>query len=387
MHSTIGDPCSAGVLAREGQEVAKVRVLHFIDSLRVGGKERQLVELLKGLSRHSEIELLLVCMDDDDFYAPEIKELPIRLEYLIRKVRWDPFIFYRFRQIVKKFRPQIIHTNSWMTSLYALPIARLSGIKLINGSIRNAFSSGGLRWKLDKVILSLSDYRLANSNAGLVSRGFAPDLERNVVIYNGFDYSRVERIDRADPLSGIVTGNRKIVGMVAEFSDSKDYATYILAAKEVLKKRGDVLFLAVGDGKNFEVCRQMVAESSNNIMLLGKLKNVEECVAHFDIGVLATFTEGISNGIMEYMALCKPVIATDGGGTSEIVRDGVTGILVPSGNPGILAAKIEYLLDNPTVGQSMGIAGRKLLEQVFSLKQLADKTLSLYESALKSVSN
>jgi glycosyltransferase involved in cell wall biosynthesis len=375
------------VPVREGQEVAKVRVLHFIDSLRVGGKERQLVELLKGLSQHSEMKLLLVCMDDDDFYATEVRRLPIRLEYLIRKTRWDPSIFYRFYQIVKTFRPEVIHTNSWMTSFYALPIGKLSGAKLINGSIRNAFSSGGLRWKLEKVILSLSDYRLANSKAGLLSRGFRANSERNAVIYNGFDCSRVESVDKDDPLRGIVTDNRKIVGMVAEFSDTKDYATYFLAAKEVLNRRRDVLFLAVGDGKNFEMCRRMVAESSNNIKLVGKVKNVEECVAHFDIGVLATFTEGISNSIMEYMALSKPVIATEGGGTSEIVVDGVTGILVPSGNPGILAAKIEYLLDNPTVGQSMGMVGRKLLEQQFSLKQLTDKTLSLYESALKSFSN
>jgi len=364
-----------------------MRVLHFIDSLRVGGKERQLVELLKGLSQHSGVELLLVCMDDDDFYAAEVRRLPIRLEYLIRKTRWDPSIFWRFYHIVKTFRPEIIHTNSWMNTFYALPIAKLSGAKLIDGSIRNAFSSGGLRWKLEKVILSLSDYRLANSEAGLLSRGFTADSERNVVIYNGFDCSRVERIDKADPLCGIVTDNRKIVGMVAEFSDVKDYATYFLAAKEVLKKRRDVLFLAVGDGKNFEMYRRMVSDSCNGIKLLGKLKHVEECVVHVDIGVLATFTEGISNSIMEYMALCKPVIATDGGGTSEIVLDGVTGILVPTGNPGILAAKIEYLLDNPTVGRTMGMAGRKRLEQQFSLKQLADKTLSLYESALKSVSN
>jgi glycosyltransferase involved in cell wall biosynthesis len=271
-----------------------------------------------------------------------------------------------------------------MTSFYALPIAKLFGVQLVNGSIRNAFANGGLRWKLEKMLLRLSDYRLANSKAGLLSRGFTLDSPRNFVIYNGFDYSRIERVSCAG-FNGFSTDHRKIVGMVATFSDFKDYTTFFLAAKEVLRKRSDVMFLAVGDGKNFEMYRQMVAGQGDSIKLLGKLKNVEECVAWFDIGVLSTFTEGISNSIMEYMALRKPVIATDGGGTNETVLDGVTGFLVPQRNPDALARKIEFLLDNPSVARSMGVEGRKLLERKFSLRQLVDRTLFLYESALKFV--
>lgn len=363
-----------------------MKVLHFIDSLRVGGKERQLVELLKGLCRHSEVEQLLVCMDDDDFYAPEVRTLPVRLEYLIRKRRWDPFIFIGFCRIVRTFRPQIIHTNNWMTSFYALPIAKLYGVKLINGSIRNAFASGGGRWKLEKILLSLSDYRLANSKAGLLSRGFVLESPRNVVVHNGFDRSRIDKIkDRG--FCKNVAQDMKVVGMVAEFSDLKDYTTYFLAAKAILRKRSDVLFLAVGDGKNFEKYCQMVSDCGGNIKLLGKLKNVEECVMQFDVGVLTTYTEGISNSIMECMALGKPVVATEGEGTSETILNGVTGFLVPQGDHAVLAEKIQYLLDNPATARSMGMEGKRLLEREFSLEQLTERTLSLYEAALKCSSN
>lgn len=363
-----------------------MRVLHFIDSLRVGGKERQLVELLKGLCRHSEVEQLLVCMDDDDFYAPEVRILPVRLEYLIRKKRWDPFIFVRFWGIVRRFRPQIIHTNSWMTSFYALPIARLVGTKLINGSIRNAFSSGGWRWKIEKALLFLSDYRLANSKAGLVSRGFALEPPRNVVVYNGFDCSRINGMQPSEFCKGAAQDTR-VVGMVGEFSDLKDYTTYFLAAKTILKKRKDVMFVAVGDGKNLERYQQMVSDYDENIKLLGKLKNVEEYVMQFDVGVLATYSEGISNSIMEYMALGKPVVATDGGGTSETVLNGVTGFLVPQGDYAALAEKIEYLLDAPAVARAMGEEGKRLLEREFTLDQLTERTLALYQSALTSASS
>lgn len=364
------------------QSVAEVRVLHFTDSLGVGGKERQLVELLKGLCRHSEIDQLLVCMDSDDFYAPEVKSLPVQLEYLIRGRRWDPLIWVRFYQIVSKFRPHIIHTNSWMPSFYALPVAKLFGIKLINGSIRNAFASGGLRWKLEKILLYLSDYRLANSKAGLLSRGFSSNSPRNMVIYNGFDSSRLERVVR-NRQGGTSATKKKIVGMVAEFSDFKDYTTYFLAAKIILGRRNDVLFLAIGDGKNLEKYRQMVAEWRDSIQLLGKLSNVEEWIMQFDVGVLATYTEGISNSIMEYMALGKPVVASDGGGVSETILDGVTGFLVPQQNPQALASKIEWLLDHPCEACAMGDEGKKFLENEFSLKQLTDRTVALYESAIE----
>lgn len=362
-----------------------MKVLHFIDSLGVGGKERQLIELLKGLAKHSAVEQYLVCMDDDDFYGPEVRALSIRLEYLIRKQRWDPFIFFQLNRIVGKFGPQIIHTNSWMTSFYALPIAKLWGIKLLNGSIRNAFTSGGLRWKLEKVLLNLSDYRIANSRAGLLSRGLSIDSPRNVIIYNGFDRFRIDGVNSRDSCKNALP-NTKVVGMVAEFSDLKDYTTYFRAAKDILRKRSDVLFLAVGDGKNYEEYCQMVSGSGGNIRLLGKLKNVEESIMQFDVGVLATFTEGISNSIMEYMALGKPVVATDGGGTSETVLDGVTGFLVPQGDPIALAEKIEYLLDHPDTARAMGMEGKKRLEREFSLEQLTHRVLSLYESALTSSS-
>jgi glycosyltransferase involved in cell wall biosynthesis len=271
-----------------------------------------------------------------------------------------------------------------MTSFYALPIARLYGIKLINGSIRNAFMNGGLRWKLEKLLLTLSDYRVANSKAGLLSRRFALDSPRNVVVYNGFDRSRIDTIGDDGGFCKNVAQGMKVVGMVGTFSNRKDYTTYFLAAKEILSRRGDAIFLAIGDGQNFERYRQIVLDSSDKIQLLGKLNNIEEWVARFNVGVLATYTEGISNSIMEYMALCKPVIATDGGGTSEIVQDGVTGFLVPRGDSAALAEKIEYLLDNPAIARAMGIEGRNLLEREFSLEQLTDRTLFLYESALAS---
>jgi glycosyltransferase involved in cell wall biosynthesis len=170
--------------------------------------------------------------------------------------------------------------------------------------------------------------------------------------------------------------------MVAVFKDHKDYATYLAAAQQVLSRRKDVVFLAVGDGETLEVCKKSVPADCTRIRFVGASKDVESMVNVFDVGVLATHGEGISNSIMEYMALGKPVIASEGGGTCEIVLDGITGFLVPPRDPQALAARICQLLDNQEMSRCMGSAGQRRIEEAFSVDRLTTDTLRFYEFVL-----
>jgi glycosyltransferase involved in cell wall biosynthesis len=358
-------------------------VLHFVDSLRVGGKERQAVELLKGLCRIKHVQLMVVTMGEEQFYVPDIQRLGIPLVYLIRKLRWDPLIFSRLSGILKGFQPHILHTNSDMATFYALPLAKLRGIKLVNGTIRNAFSHRGFRWETEKLLLRLSDARVANSNAGLESRGFRQADRGNYVVYNGFDMGRFDsaRTRGGSELNWGLAG-KKAVGMIAEFSDFKDYPTYIQAARMILKKRQDVVFFAVGGGKNLEACKQLGASAGDGIRFLGERKDIEAIVSGLDLGVLCTYTEGISNAVMEYMAAEKPVVVTDGGGSREIVVEGENGFLIPQSNPEVLAQRIELLLDDPARAHRMGHAGKLHLQRHFSLDQLVANTMQMYQEVL-----
>jgi glycosyltransferase involved in cell wall biosynthesis len=169
--------------------------------------------------------------------------------------------------------------------------------------------------------------------------------------------------------------------MVAEFNRFKDYETFIQAARKLSGRRSDVVFLTVGKGETLEASERMAAGIAA-IKFLGERKNIEEIVAAFDVGVLSTFTEGISNSIMEYMALRKPVVATDGGGTQELVVHGETGFLVPARNPEALALKIEYLIDNPQMARRMGKAGEARLRREFSIARMIEDTVKLYRLAV-----
>ena len=358
-----------------------MRVAHFIDSLRAGGKERQLVELLKGLVR-SNVQVLLGVMDSANFFKRDAEALGIDMRDMPRRRRWDPSIFARLWRLLKVYEPDVIHTHDWMTSFYSLPLAKALGIPLINGSIRNSFQRDGVRWHAERLLLRCSDAVVANSYAGLQSRRF--DLSPNrTVIRNGFDVSRLTQLAPVhDVRTACDIDGHRVVGMVAVFKDHKDYATYLSAARQIVAHRHDVVFLAVGDGETLEACKKSVPADCSRLKFVGGAKDVESVVNIFDIGVLATHGEGISNSIMEYMALAKPVVASHGGGTSELVLEGVTGFLVPPRDPSALAARICQLLDDPALARQMGAAGRRRIEQAFSVEQLTADTLKFYESVV-----
>jgi glycosyltransferase involved in cell wall biosynthesis len=363
---------------------SSLRILYLVDSLRVGGKERQLCELVKGIEAGRFAQQTVVTMGSEQFYVPDIEKLGVPLYYLLRNFRWDPTVLPRLLRILRQLRPHIILTNSEMSMSYALPLAKLMGIKVINATIRNAFSGDDLRWRWHMAMLRFADARVGNSKAGFVSRGLNPDAPGNYVIYNGFDMHRVQRAAAQTSSPVLDTEKRRVVAMIAEFSDYKDFPTFIQAAQRVLARRGDVTFVAVGGGKNLEACKAM-APNEPRIQFLGQREDVESVIQQIDIGVLCTFTEGISNSVMELMAAGKPVIVTDGGGSSELVGNGEHGFLVKTSDVAAVADKITYLLDNPSTAVQMGMAGRQRIQDCFSLEALTENHLAMYRNVLGKV--
>lgn len=362
-----------------------MKVLFLIDTMRSGGRERQLAELLKSLSIQKNVSCELVVMSHETHYR-EILDLGVPIHYLVRKNKKDISIFWQLYQLCRRFRPDIIHSWDTMTSVYALPSIWLLGIRFVNNFIQNAPSSisvldrDGFRSRLT---FPFSDVVVANSHAGL--KAYAAPINKSRVIHNGFDFERIARVMKKEEMrANLGVHGEKVVGMVASFTDTKDYSTFLAAAQKVLLRRKDVVFVAVGDGENLQRMKQIIEQrNAENILFLGKQSDVESIINVFDVGVLATYTEGISNSIMEYMALGKPAVATDGGGTIELLIDGETAFLVPPKNPDEMAEKIEYLLDNPERAHSMGSAGKERIKREFSMEQMTAAFLSLYNELIE----
>ena len=356
----------------------------MIDTLASGGKERRLTELLKALLHKHGVDYGLAMMSHDIHYK-EVLDIGINIQYILRKTRRDICVFQRFYKLIRNYKPDIVHCWDSMTAVYASPVCKLLHCKLINGMVidspvrQNIFNKYWLRARLT---FPFSNVVVGNSQAGL--KAYKVPEYKGVVIHPGFNFSRTENLSERQALRvqfDIVTDY--VVGMVATFWEKKDYPTFLKAAHLLLGGRKDVTFLVIGTGTDYPKVRELIEKQyMDHFRLLGKRSDIESLINLMDICVLSTFTEGISNSILEYMALGKPVIATRGGGTCEIIADRQTGFLIEPLDADELAGKIEILLNDAELRDKMGSAGRERVRSEFSIDYMVDKYMKLYNELL-----
>jgi len=358
-----------------------MKILFFINDLRSGGKERRLVELIKGLSYQKDIEMGIVLTRDIIHYG-DIFLTDIKIFYVKRKegVRKDYRVFYKFYKIARSFKPDIIHVWGNLVAIYAIPTKVLLRIPLINNQITDAPLTVSNSILSHKLTFPFSDRIISNTYAGLVS--YSAPKSKSLVIYNGFNFERIKKLEKKEIIRKRFDINTKyVVGMVASFSDKKDYYTYIKAANEVLNNFREVTFLCIGDGDS-GIFKEMISKKDKNrILFLGKQSNVESLMNICDIGVLMSNVnnhgEGISNALMEFMALKKPVIANDNGGNSELIENSKSGFIIHKGTEE-LKEKILLLLKDSKKRKDFGYISEQIVRQKFSIDKMINSFLNEY---------
>jgi glycosyltransferase involved in cell wall biosynthesis len=366
-----------------------MKILFSTDTLTSGGKERRLIELMKGLKSIPGIDFELAVMSEDIHYR-EVFDLGIKIHYIIRKRKKDLSVFSKFYKICKDYRPDIVHCWDSMSAVYLVPTCKLLNIKFVNGIVvdtpkKQNFSNKD--WLRAKLTFPFSHIIVGNSRAGLAA--YRAPKRKSVCVYNGFSFERTKNIgDPGDIRAKFNVKARYVVLMVGAFGVRKDYDSFVDAAMIICEKRRDIEFIAVGDGESFDRISQKIdARFKENIRLLGRQSDIESIISISDICVLATNSrvhgEGISNSILEYMALGKPVIASIGGGTNEIVEDGKTGILINPLDPAGLAGKIEILINDPGLRDQMGRAGKERIQQYFSIDKMVNTFISIYQDSMQ----
>ncbi len=366
-----------------------MKILMVVDALSGGGQERQLLEHIKGLLQYQgQYDIYLVSLTDTVEYK-YVYDLPIQFDIVKRKYKKDVTVFFKLRNIIKRFRPDIIHSWSYMASVYLSFSNLFTGIPLVNGIIADAFADLNLSDKnylRVKLVTPFTDIFISNSEAGIRAYHLHPD--KAVVINNGIDFGRFENLNPIDEVEKEMIGGPKegriILGMIAGFDGRKDFGTLINAAIKICSERKDLVFLLIGGGPDWESLKSRVPDDLINkqIVLTGKRSDVESIIQIFDIGMLITFYEGISNAIIEYMALGKPVIATNGGGTSELVIDGVNGYLVERRNESQIIEKMKLLIDDGELRMKMGRNGSQWVRQQFDLNKKTNEYIRLYKKLL-----
>jgi glycosyltransferase involved in cell wall biosynthesis len=355
------------------------KVLFLTDSLLNGGAERQLALLAKSLPDNWESRVW--SMDGGPF-ADVIRCNGVHLEIHKRSWRWDLTPALSLWRLVKTWRPEIIHSYGYMSTLAVLPVARLFGMPLVDGTIRQA-NVPQYRGRLMKWSLQWANRVIANSQAGL--KAFGVDEKRGRVVYNGFDLKRLGQYPYEKKRPTVAT-----VIMVGRMVPEKDYPTLIKAARLLVGRGNEWRFIAMGAGVLRESFMQQAEDLIQKEYFEFPEPNLEVLpyVAKSDLGVLMTspdlHDEGISNAIIEYMACALPVVCSASGGNQELVIDGETGYLIEPGNAAALAEKLIWLKQNPVVARKMGLRGKERIDQQFTTKNLVDGTLSVYREILGS---
>ena len=368
-----------------------MKILFIIHSLKFGGAERQLIELAKGLSK-KKYECHIACLDSyKEGYSLESAQKNIVVHNFIRKNKFDIYpVFLVYRYIIKN-NINLIHTFENLGSLFGLIAGKYAGKPVVCSAIRSGRDKDFKIKISTKIIAMFADILVSNSRAGFNNR-FKTIRKSFKVVYNGIDFKRFEKnnydIREIKKNIGIVD-SKKVVGMVASFSNNKDQRTLLNAATIVLKEYPETCFVLIGDGrqrKNLELLARQL-NLTENVYFLGYRNDVDQLIRIFDVAVLQTNTdvivEGLSNAIIEAMAVELPVIATEGGGTGEIIRNNINGIIVKPKSPHETAIAIKEILKNRKKAKKMGVNAKLYVKNFFNI----ENSVKEYEKIYKELSN
>lgn len=361
------------------------KIIYCIDGLRSGGKERRLLALINQLLDYKDYKMELVVFNKDVHYK-EALDWNIKIHFVEHHKLGKFAGFKQVYRIVNDVKPQIIHSWDTLSTLFSIPAAKLSGAKLITSMITDAppsYKRLSVFGILSEICFYSADLILANSQAGIDAYGVSAKKSR--VIHNGFDFRRTQRLTPKDEVRNKYGINYNyLVGMVASFSRNKDFETFLQAAHIVMENYPEIGFICTGDGLLRNELEKIYA--THGIVFTGKQKDTESIMNLCDVGVLmsnnAQHGEGLSNSLLEFMALSKPVIASDNGGNRELVENGVTGTILSANDPTLLATCIINHFENPEQAHKMGLAAKKRVEHLFSIDTMVNNFTMVYAETI-----
>jgi glycosyltransferase involved in cell wall biosynthesis len=175
-----------------------------------------------------------------------------------------------------------------------------------------------------------------------------------------------------------------VIGAISRLAWKKGIRHLIEATPYILESAPDAHVVIAGDGP---LRAELEANADalgvrDRVLFLGSRADTIELMAAFDVFVLPSVVEGMSNALLEAMAVGRPVVVTDVGGNPEVVVDGETGLVVPPADPHQLAASIVKLLEAPELAAEMGAAGRRRVLEHYQIDVMTRRIEELYEELL-----
>ena len=369
----------------------KLKILHILHSLRIGGLENGAINLINRLD-DGRFEHSICCIDES---GPMAKRLirPVDIYALGKGERRDHLLPFKIASIIRKVKPDIVHTRNWGTIDGAIA-AHLSKVRyVVHGEHgREAADPDGANKRRSVIRKALNPLisRFVTVSSELrdwLVRDVGISQDKVIQIINGVDTERFRPAgDKA--IARSKTGfdpDSFLIGTVGRLDPVKDMQTLIDTIHRLTfnisnKKKIELLIVGSGPEEQKLKARALELQVSDRIYFIGERNDIPELMQAMDVFVLPSIAEGISNTLLEAMASGLPIVATRVGGNPEVVEDGVTGVLFEPGNSVGFAEKLFLYSSNPELARKHGCGGRIRAEERFSLGRMVKEYEKLYLS-------
>lgn len=386
-------------------KMKKVKIIHIITKLELGGAQQTTLYTLSHLDRHRYVPIL-IC-GPGGILLPEariIKGLKVYIcNHLVRPIApfRDFLALITLWRVLKKERkdhkgPILVHTHSskagiigrWAAFLARIPIR----IHTVHGFGINSYQPFLLRWffilaeRLTGFITTSMIYVSRDNLKKGIKLGIS-NQKNSLIIRSGIDWSRFSeaRGDRVSVRKELkIPVCSKLVGMIACFKPQKSPLDFIRMAYMVTLRLPETHFVLVGDGILRSKIEKMIIElgMQRNVHLMGWRRNIPDLMGAMDMITLTSLWEGLPKVVVEAQLMGVPVITTQVSGVEEIIRDNISGFIVPLGRFDIMAQKVIELLENPEVVSRMGREA-KSVSRDFDLYKDILKQDNLYQGLIK----
>lgn len=383
------------------KENRKIRILHVITKLAVGGAQENTILSAAHFNRLDRYRAEIACGPTDKVAGSlmgRAKKMGVKVTVIEGMSNNISLYSYaaavvRLARYIRKERFTIVHTHSSIGGILGRLAARIAGVPVVVHTVHGWGIQPGMRRgkkalyiMMERLCARHTDMLVAvgedNIRKGLAERIGSP--EKYTVIRSGIDikaYSETQDVAAAKSLLG--AEGCLVIGTVGRIDNQKRPEDFVRVAELVSKRRDDVKFVIVGDGPLRKPVEELISKKRlKNIMLTGYRKDVAMLLPAFDIFLLTSSHEGLPRSILEAMAAGKPIVSTNVDGVPEAVKHSTNGLLAGFHDTEKLAKHVSYLLDNPGIAAQMGEQGKKIVPD-FSVEKMYYDLEVLYEKLLE----
>ena len=358
-----------------------VRIAFCITDLDSGGAERALVQLVTGLDR-SRWEPRLFCLSGEGILAEELFRADVPVACLGAKSSRNPWVIFRLARALRDFRPALLQTYLYHANIAGRFAGRLARVPVIVSGIRVAERRSRFRLWFDRVTRGMVDHHVCVSEAvATFSRQHSRLSGENItVIPNGVDAELFAGAEPIDLTEFGIPQEAQTLLFVGRLDPQKDPFVLLQAMELLTRSQPELHLLFVGDGPLQEDLMLQVVDRELNrqIHFAGRRDDVANLMKACDLFVLPSRWEGMPNVVLEAMAAGLPIVATEVEGTTELLAENQTGLLVPPKSPSALAEAVGALLRDPKQAQGMGNRAQQLVVKCFTWNNVIERYDELY---------